>query len=321
MLVSLPMAAKKPAAAQAKAPAAISVERQQQFDYYWYAAKQAIQDERYPEAMVLLRFCEQLNPQDGATQGFLGVMYDALGEPERAFEAFERAFRNDPHDQWYRYTMALLSQRTTESRHKALLALEQAHRANPSNEDLLEQLRRMYLSEHEPQKALAIQDEIDAIRGYDVYSAYNRMNTYAMWGKPKKAIAEADRWLENDPTNLQFMIYRVEMMPHAGARTRDICDWYERILRLDPRNLMVLNNYAYLLATHGGDLRKAEQMSQITIHAEPDNPVSLDTYGWIMHLQGQNQLAMFYLQKALDKSDANTRAEVEKHIEKLKNAK
>ena len=94
---------------------------------------------------------------------------------------------------------------------------------------------------------------------------------------------------------------------------------YERVLRIDPGNLMVMNNYAYLLATHNGDLRKAEQLSQITIREEPENPVYLDTYGWIMHLQGQEQLALFYLEKALRNTTEAARAEIEAHLKKVKN--
>ncbi len=76
--------------------------------------------------------------------------------------------------------------------------------------------------------------------------------------------------------------------------------YYEEVLRYDPENVYTLNNYAYLLATHGGDLRKAERMSQLTIQKEPDNATYLDTYAWILHLQGVDSLAKFYIKKALN---------------------
>ena len=94
---------------------------------------------------------------------------------------------------------------------------------------------------------------------------------------------------------------------------------YERILALDPHNLMVMNNYAYHLATHKGDLKKAERMSAITIKEEPYNPVYLDTYGWILHMQGQDDLALFYLGRALYNVDSSskTRDEIQKHIDSI----
>lgn len=90
--------------------------------------------------------------------------------------------------------------------------------------------------------------------------------------------------------------------------------YYEEVLRLDPENIYTLNNYAYLLATHGGDLRKAEKMSQITIQKEPDNATYLDTYAWILHLQGVDSLAKFYIKKALDNiGDMVGREEIVEH--------
>ena len=96
---------------------------------------------------------------------------------------------------------------------------------------------------------------------------------------------------------------------------------YERILEIAPYNLVVLNNYAYLLATHKGDLKKAEQMSQMTIREEPNNPTFLDTYGWIMHLQGQNELARFYLSKALQNATNENRDVITEHLIKVKGEK
>ena len=93
---------------------------------------------------------------------------------------------------------------------------------------------------------------------------------------------------------------------------------YERAIELDPYNMVVLNNYAYHLATHGGDLQKAEAMSAITIRKDPDNPVFLDTYGWILHLQGQDELAKFYLMKAMQNETEETSEDIRKHYNAIK---
>ena len=37
----------------------LHAEQDEQFMYYWYAAKEAIQNEQYPEAYVLLQFCDE----------------------------------------------------------------------------------------------------------------------------------------------------------------------------------------------------------------------------------------------------------------------
>ena len=281
LLLVLPIQAKK------TQPAALSAEQEQQFKYYWYAARQAIEEERYTDAYTLLEFCHWINPQDGTTLYQLGVIHHGLGHPEQAKECFEQAYALQP--------------------------------KGTANENLLEQLKRIYLANSEWQKALDMQDEIDKRTEYDALSALTRYRIYAMWGKPKKAIQEIDRYLEIDPSNIRFLLFRLELMEQTGAKPKELYAMYERILEYDPLNLMVLNNYAYHLATHKGDLKEAERMSSITIREDPFNPVYLDTYGWIMHLQGQDELALFYLNKALWNATDASKSEIEEHIRAIDN--
>jgi len=319
LLLAMPLQAKKSVEPERQADS-LSVEQQQQFTYYWYAAKQAIEQERYPDALALLEFCRMIKPNDGQTLTYLGIIYSSTGQKELAIQTFKQAFEADPRDQWFKYAFALLEQRTLASVKEAQNVMERALEAQKDNvdEDLLEQLRRLYLSTAQCAKAIEMQDRIDAIRGYDAYSAVNRYRTYALWNKPKKALEAIDKYLELEPMNVQFMLFRLEIMEHMGVKQSELYAMYERVLNLDPGNLMVLNNYAYHLATHKGDLKKAERMSAITIHEQPQNPVYLDTYGWILHLQGQDELALFFLQRALSNTTEEAKPEIEKHINAIK---
>ena len=62
---------------------------------------------------------------------------------------------------------------------------------------------------------------------------------------------------------------------------------YDKALGINPRYVPVLNNYAYFLSMEGKQLKKAYAMSKITVEQEPDNPTYLDTFGWILYLQGK----------------------------------
>lgn len=62
---------------------------------------------------------------------------------------------------------------------------------------------------------------------------------------------------------------------------------YDKALKINPKYVPVLNNYAYFLSMEGKKLKKAYSMSKITVEAEPDNPTYLDTFGWILYLQGK----------------------------------
>jgi len=88
---------------------------------------------------------------------------------------------------------------------------------------------------------------------------------------------------------------------------------YEKALKLNPQNLPVLNNYSYYLSLERKNLDKAEQMSGITIKAEPTNPTYLDTYGWILFEQGAYTMAKIYIEKAIEYGKDETSAEVLEH--------
>lgn len=88
---------------------------------------------------------------------------------------------------------------------------------------------------------------------------------------------------------------------------------YEKALQINPQNLPVLNNYSYYLSLEKRDLDKAEQMSGITVKAEPTNPTYLDTYGWVLYEQGSYTLAKIYIERAIEYSKEDLSAEVVEH--------
>ena len=299
--------------AKKQQPQPLSIEREQQFTYYFYAAKQSLDREQYPEALMQLLFCEQLNPQDATTKDYLGVIYNALKQPEKAFENFRQAYLLDPRDHWFHYALSLYKNDDKQSRKELLAVMEQATRLNPKDASVWDYMRQAALVNGKYEQAIQAQDRIDQLQGYDGMSAINRYRIYVIQGKLKKAIQAIDDYLALYPDDLQFLLFRAELLTATNAPTAQLLENYEHILRIDPANLMILNNYAYLLATTGGNLRKAEQMSQQTIREQPENATFLDTYAWIRHLQGQDSLAAFYIRKAMQNAAPDERTEIEAH--------
>lgn len=87
---------------------------------------------------------------------------------------------------------------------------------------------------------------------------------------------------------------------------------YDSCLQWKPDNIGCLNNYAYYLSIKGGDLEKAETMSYKTIKAEPKNATYLDTYAWILFMQGRYSEARIYIDQALQ-NDSTVGAVVTEH--------
>jgi len=62
---------------------------------------------------------------------------------------------------------------------------------------------------------------------------------------------------------------------------------YDRTLRNDPDNALVLNNYAYYLSLRGERLEEALQMAIKANNLVPDNVYYLDTYAWVLYKLGR----------------------------------
>ena len=89
---------------------------------------------------------------------------------------------------------------------------------------------------------------------------------------------------------------------------------YDSCLQWKPDNISCLNNYAYYLSLNNQNLKKAEEMSVKTIQAEPTSTTYLDTYAWILFLEGRYEEAKMYIDQAIsnDSTDESS-ADVYEH--------
>ena len=86
---------------------------------------------------------------------------------------------------------------------------------------------------------------------------------------------------------------------HQKGRDQEAFAAYDSCLQWNPDNVPCLNNYAYYLSVRGENLQKAERMSYQTIKANPESGTYLDTYAWILFMQGRYEEAWIYIEQAL----------------------
>lgn len=87
---------------------------------------------------------------------------------------------------------------------------------------------------------------------------------------------------------------------------------YDSCLQWEDDNIGCLNNYAYYLSVNGDSLDKAEKMSYRTVKAEPKNATYLDTYAWILFMQGRYAEAKIYIDQAVQ-NDSDSSAVILEH--------
>ena len=106
----------------------------------------------------------------------------------------------------------------------------------------------------------------------------------------------------NDESNPDIVSDFYAMMGdilHKKGMEQEAYAAYDSCLQWKDDNLSALNNYAYFLSQSNTQLDKAEQMSYKTIKAEPENSTYLDTYAWILFMQGRYSEAKIYIDQAL----------------------
>jgi Tfp pilus assembly protein PilF len=74
---------------------------------------------------------------------------------------------------------------------------------------------------------------------------------------------------------------------------------YEMALKLEPNNVIVLNNYAYYLSIRGMELNKAESMAKKANDLSPNVASFQDTYGWVLYKKQNYQNALFWINEAI----------------------
>lgn len=89
---------------------------------------------------------------------------------------------------------------------------------------------------------------------------------------------------------------------------------YEAVLKVDPINDHVLNNYSYFLSLRKENLPRALQLAQKLVERNPTNATYLDTYAWVLYVSKDYTKAKQYLEKALaDPNPANVSGTIIEH--------
>lgn len=97
---------------------------------------------------------------------------------------------------------------------------------------------------------------------------------------------------------------------------------YDSCLVYRDDNASCLNNYAYFLSLRNERLSDAERMSYRAIKLEPLNKTYLDTYAWVLFMQGNYTMARFYIDRVISPSQADSvlLADDDVHAEVLEHA-
>jgi putative PEP-CTERM system TPR-repeat lipoprotein len=115
-------------------------------------------------------------------------------------------------------------------------------------------------------------------------------------GKGKEANSRLIKWISEHPADVGARMYLAETYM-AERQNKAAIEQYQIILKQHPKSALALNNLAWLYQQEKNplSLEYAEKAHQ----AAAENPIILDTLGWILVEQGNTSRGVPLLQKAV----------------------
>ena len=307
--------------------------------YYGLLASFYAENGKIKEAIKTYEKIEEINPEHPYINVSLLELYDMTGDKDKAFDELLAAIRNKNLDittkaNTYDYWMNK-NQGASNIDEQARQCGEAFVETHPDNKLGYLILGSCYFIEENAVKSKELYQKVLAIDSTDFFGWQNlivsesRLNeneavrdhaVAALKYYPMQPVfywyaGVANAVMENNEDAISYLEkgrrYTSDKMQmsefdaflgdiyHQQGDEDKAFDAYDRTLRNNPDNALVLNNYAYYLAVKGQDLDKALEMSTKAIAAEPDNPTYLDTHAWVLYMKGDYKEAEKHMKKAL----------------------
>ncbi len=223
------------------------------------------------------------------------------------FEALMKDFEEDWRPYWLAGAMHFNHGRYEES----ISHFQKALRRDPNNGQTLDILARAYLAIEDYSSAIKpLQTIIDwKLATAETYTYLGL--AFVKLGKHERSVEALRKALELD-SNRMDALSTLAMTLDDMNRYDESDSLYERALlaydrnevRKDATYYLLLNNFAYALSERGIELERALEMSGKAVSFEERNSSYLDTIGWIYHKMGMHDLALKYIQAAIDAREA-----------------
>jgi tetratricopeptide (TPR) repeat protein len=164
-----------------------------------------------------------------------------------------------------------------------------------------------YLNEYD-QLAKDAEDAIDYFPSYPLPYFFAGMGNFQ-----EKDYVKAQAYLE---TGVDFVVNNNALLEQFYSTLGDTYyelenyeasySAYDKVLKLNPENTFVLNNYSYYLSLRSENLDKAEKMAAKSVELDRYNSNNLDTYAWVLYKREKYEEALEWIKKALGNGGENS---------------
>ena len=232
---------------------------------------QDLLDAKASEFELILKIFEDLNKEDPVIVLLRPDLYEKTGQNEKAIERLEEIIKENSNN-YYAWEKLLLLYSDMQDYDKLLIRGEEC--ATKFNMSFLAKV--LYAS-------AAIEKGKYDIAGEELAKA---------------------KILAGDQKQMQIQVMSMEADLYYREKEYDKCyEKFREALKIDPQDIIVLNNYAYYLAEQDRDLKNAEKMAAYVIEKEKDNSIYLDTYAWVLYKRGKVKEAVRIMEDIISKGE------------------
>ena len=222
--------------------------------------------------------------------------FNVRGDAEAAAGLYERALEVNPSLAGARYALGVMQQRRNQLE-PALKNLQEAARLSPGNALPWVAVAQVHRQRGDREKALeAYAAALQAQPSY--YPARLERGELLLARDPAKALADFDEAIRQQPRSADArvaagMAQQLLKKPDAALTS------YRAALAIDPKNVIALNNAAWLASERKELLDNAQTWAREAARLAPEQPSVQGTLAWVLHRRGDSAQAITMLQAQL----------------------
>ncbi len=243
----------------------------------------------------------------GALVDLADFEFNVRGDTAAAAALYGRALEVNPSLAGARYALGVMQQRRNQLE-PALKNLREAARLSPGN--ALPWVAVAQVQRQRGDRDKALQAYAEALKAQPAYYPARLERGHLLLARdPAKALADFEQAVVSQPGSAEARV-AAGMAQQLLSRPDAALASYRVALRIDPTNVIALNNAAWLASEHKELLDSAQRWATEALRLAPGEPAIEGTLAWVLHRRGDSARAIAMLRAQLQTA---TRPRAESH--------
>lgn len=214
----------------------LDYDTQRKFDYLFLEATRQRQNGELVDALSLYEQCLEINPHSAATMYELAQFYAFLNQVERSGELLQRAVETEPDNFWYKQTLGTWYYNAKQPE-KAIAVYEEIVEQFPSKVEMLMQLMALYNQQHDYKNVLKCLNRLEVKEGKSEMLSMEKYRVCIQLGDKEQAYKELQSLIEEYPNDMRYRLTMAQTYV-ADSRYEEARQIFDYVLNQEPDNAL-----------------------------------------------------------------------------------